>query len=688
MEREMSTVMGRRVGVVVSVLVGLSLLLFASVASAAPVETVTNNADSGAGSLRYAIAHVDPGGKVVIPASVGEITLTTGSLAVERSMTIEGAGSATTAISGNSANRVFFISNTNPTVTIKGVQITGGKISAPGSEAIGAGIWQHGGSLTVEDSLIVANNLEGEDADGAGIASEDSTSLTLRNTVVSDNRGVSSRSFGGGVYVSGAALTVEGGSIKGNLAEGAEAYGGGIFFTGSKATLAQTTISGDEVVAFGANVHAGAGGIATNGSTGDSLEGVTIAHDKVTVKAPTTAGEAGGGGALLGGAATSLTNTTIADNTVSVTASNAAVALGGGLGVSGTTKFDFSTVSDNGVVASATNRATQGGNLAVYDPNSVARVENTIVADGTGESPAYTNCYVGAGSAIVSKGHNIDDTNQCGFAGPGDQVNTNPNLLALAMNGGPVETVGLAPGSAAIDAGAASGCPATDARGVLRPAGGGCDVGAFELATPSAVTTAAEAVGATAATLTGNATNPDLAPGTVSFQFGTALGYGSPTPTQLIGATTRGARFVAPIADLAPNTTYHYRLVVTDSAGTSLGPDVTFTTAAPPRTLIGGHGGPLARLIAKHLNGLRFRLTCQGERPCRGNVVARHGAGKKGTVVAKAKVSLGSGQTKTLTLKPTAKGKRLLAAPGKLAVVVKFTLRGVVAPKPPHLKLG
>jgi hypothetical protein len=55
-------------------------------------------------------------------------------------------------------------------------------------------------------------------------------------------------------------------------------------------------------------------------------------------------------------------------------------------------------------------------------------------------------------------------------------------LAALADNGGPTQTHALLPGSPAIDA-ASDDCPppATDQRGVSRPQGAKCDIGAFEL---------------------------------------------------------------------------------------------------------------------------------------------------------------------------------------------------------------
>ena len=55
-------------------------------------------------------------------------------------------------------------------------------------------------------------------------------------------------------------------------------------------------------------------------------------------------------------------------------------------------------------------------------------------------------------------------------------------LGPLAQNGGYTPTHALLVGSPAIDAGTNTGCPATDQRGISRPqpAGGTCDIGAYE----------------------------------------------------------------------------------------------------------------------------------------------------------------------------------------------------------------
>jgi predicted outer membrane repeat protein len=56
----------------------------------------------------------------------------------------------------------------------------------------------------------------------------------------------------------------------------------------------------------------------------------------------------------------------------------------------------------------------------------------------------------------------------------------NPLLGPLGDNGGPTPTMQLGVGSAAIDSGDDGNCPATDQRGIDRPQGPHCDIGAIE----------------------------------------------------------------------------------------------------------------------------------------------------------------------------------------------------------------
>ena len=86
------------------------------------------------------------------------------------------------------------------------------------------------------------------------------------------------------------------------------------------------------------------------------------------------------------------------------------------------------------------------------------------------------NC---GGTALASTGFDLSGDTTC--AGIPNAALT---LGALGDNGGPTQTQALPAGSPAIDAGGsgANGCPPTDQRGVARPQGAACDIGAYERA--------------------------------------------------------------------------------------------------------------------------------------------------------------------------------------------------------------
>ena len=90
------------------------------------------------------------------------------------------------------------------------------------------------------------------------------------------------------------------------------------------------------------------------------------------------------------------------------------------------------------------------------------------------------NC-VGA-APVETTGYNLDSGTSCALGLPTDLSSTHPKLAPLADHGGPTMTMALRAGSPAIDHGgtATTGCPATDQRGVPRPQGPACDIGAFE----------------------------------------------------------------------------------------------------------------------------------------------------------------------------------------------------------------
>ena len=199
-------------------------------------------------------------------------------------------------------------------------------------------------------------------------------------------------------------------------------------------------------------------------------------------------------------------------------------------------------------------------------------VENSLLALNGG-----SNC---GSSAVTDGGHNLssgDATCPISFAS-GD-----PNLGPLQDNGGPSWTVSLQAGSAAIDQIPATGadCPATDQRGVARPAGAKCDIGAYELAAAKVSTAGATAVGRTSATLHGSVT-PNSGLASVQFVYGTTTKYGKKTSAQLVTGVAPTA-IAATIRGLRPGVTYHYRLVATTSVGTVEGADRTVTTLIAPK---------------------------------------------------------------------------------------------------------
>jgi hypothetical protein len=110
----------------------------------------------------------------------------------------------------------------------------------------------------------------------------------------------------------------------------------------------------------------------------------------------------------------------------------------------------------------------------------------------------------------------------------------------------------------------------------------------FEVVNPPTVTTGSPAgVGVREATLQGSV-NPNKAATTYQFQYGTTTAYGKTIPTTPEGAGS-GSQAVAVdelVTGLEPETTYHFRIVASNAAGTSYGQDETFTTQAALDTTI------------------------------------------------------------------------------------------------------
>ncbi len=152
-----------------------------------------------------------------------------------------------------------------------------------------------------------------------------------------------------------------------------------------------------------------------------------------------------------------------------------------GMGVTcGSATIRNSTISGNSVVGaysdSSCSVSVESTTIVAGGPNSAVTFGNVVMTN----TLAVGLCVGGASQ----QGGNLESPgNTCGFNGPGDQVNVaDPKIGPLAMNGGLTKTHALLAGSPAIGHGNDAACPATDQRGVTRPApaGGHCDVGSYE----------------------------------------------------------------------------------------------------------------------------------------------------------------------------------------------------------------
>jgi hypothetical protein len=77
--------------------------------------------------------------------------------------------------------------------------------------------------------------------------------------------------------------------------------------------------------------------------------------------------------------------------------------------------------------------------------------------------------------------------------------------------------------------------------------------------------------------------NPGLGPTVVRFQYGPSSAYGSRTAaSDPIGSDDTDHLASVAISGFEPGTTYHFRALATNFAGSTYGPDQTLTTSAPP----------------------------------------------------------------------------------------------------------
>jgi len=299
------------------------------------------------------------------------------------------------------------------------------------------------GSATVSDLTI-------QNGSRSGVLVNFGASLTLLRVTVQDNTGVQFEQMPGGIEINSAMLGLVESTVQRNSVVGET---GGILFTGGTFSAVDTVIrdnTGSQGIV--------AGGMICNAGTA-TFERVAFIDNS---------GNNGGALFVSGDQCNAtLTNVTLSGNSDLGTGSGALRNAGG------TVTLVNATVTDNsafGLVGAMT-------------------VRNTIVA-GNGNFD-FQQCSFGP---LTSLGYNIDEGESCGFDESTDDLeNTNPELGELDEAGSsPVHP--LDPTSPAIDAIPVGKCVDSedipvlaDQRGVDRPQGSACDIGAVEFVPEPAV---------------------------------------------------------------------------------------------------------------------------------------------------------------------------------------------------------
>jgi hypothetical protein len=399
--------------------------------------TVLNNADSGDGSLRAAIIVAQNGDQIIFDQSLqGQtITLTSGELAITKDLAVEGLGADQLAVSGNHASRVFDISG-GVTVTMTGLTITDGLVAPGTADALGGGVFNNGGNVTLGGVTLQNNVARG----GAGTQSH----------------GAGYQARGGGLYSSGGSVTIADSTIDGNQAiggpnarvgqapNGGDGTGGGLYVTGGSLTVADSTIADNQAIGgLAVNYSEGNGGTGVGGGIYTTGATLTITNSAIASNrgsggrgakgcevimacntAPGNGGTSQGGGLYLSGGMLTLTDSTIATNTLrggdggSESGSggdrpSGGVSQGGGLYLNG----GMVTVTDSTIAANnlqgasggedGDSGASQGGGLFL-SVGTLVLTDSTIAANNLQGGSGYlaaggpaqgAGLWVGAGAS-------------------------------------------------------------------------------------------------------------------------------------------------------------------------------------------------------------------------------------------------------------------------------------------------
>ncbi len=392
------------------------------------------------------------------------------------------------AIVGNNAYHVVTGGGTNNTAMLDGFVITAGQANGSSPNDSGAGMYNASSSPTLVNVTFSGNfatwgggmlnynnsnptltdvTFSGNIADNGGGIFNETSSPILRQVNFTTNRGVNA---GGGMYnYAGSNPQLTDVNFTGNTATN----GGGmrnhvgnnrpqlnrVTFTANRATYAGGMSNDNSApqltnVTFSGNVADAEGGGMHNYQSSPDLLNVTFSGNSAT--------NYGGGMENSYSSNPTLTNVTFSGNSA---------IFGGGM-------YNYSGSSPllTNVTFSA-NSASEFGSGMYNDVSSSPTLTNTIVANSSGGGDCEGSVSGTSSSNLIE-----DPTNACGLTNGvnGNLIGQDPRLDPLADNGGATLTHALQPGSPALDAGANASCPTTDQRGLPRPQGPNCDIGAVE----------------------------------------------------------------------------------------------------------------------------------------------------------------------------------------------------------------
>jgi parallel beta-helix repeat protein len=435
-----------------------ALVLALACPARAAIFTVTNINDSGAGSLREAVASatgLSDADTINFDASLSGATITLASTiaidltgvvitfdatALTGGLTIQGAGA------GGSFG-LFTIASGN-TVMFKGLTLANGG---------GTGFSGNGGAIQNSGTLVLSRcTFSGNSATFGGALQNDG-GAALSQCIFSGN----SADGAGGAISNFGGMTLTLCTLSGNSATGGAIHNGGTV------TLLQCTLSGN--IATG-SAHAG-GAIYSNGTV--TLTQCTLSGNS------TPPGSPGSGGAISSSGTLTLTQCTLTGNS--------AQGLGGAIyHIIGTTTLVQCTLVGNSASLPAGN--SEGGAIfADYHENGPI-LQNNIFAGNTATfGPDIYGTVVSHGGNLIGDGSSMSGmTNGENADRVGTDINTvDPKLAPLGNYGGPTQTMPPLTGSPAInavpDAFAVPGL-ATDQRGTgfPRKIGARVDIGAVE----------------------------------------------------------------------------------------------------------------------------------------------------------------------------------------------------------------